>query len=216
VVLDPKSQFQKNTDVSRETMEQLDAYAALLLKWQPRINLISGKTIPDLWTRHFLDSAQLIDLCPPQARTLIDLGSGAGFPGLVLAILSRMTVHLIESDTRKSAFLREAARVAGVSDRVTVHAARAESVDLPPADIISARALASLTDLLPLAHRFWGEGTIALFPKGKRYKEELTAANYAWYITYDAVRSRSDDESVLLRLTDMRPKKPDHAPGESP
>ncbi|MDF1748151.1 MAG: 16S rRNA (guanine(527)-N(7))-methyltransferase RsmG [Alphaproteobacteria bacterium] len=214
--IDPKIQFQKNTDVSRETMEQLEAYAALLLKWQPKINLISKNTIPELWTRHFLDSAQLIDLCPSTAKTLIDLGSGAGFPGLVLAIMSEMTVHLIESDTRKSAFLREAARIAGVSDRVTVHATRAEAVDLPPADIISARALASLSDLLPLAHRFWGEGTIALFPKGKRYKEELTAANYAWYITYDAVRSRSDDDSVLLRLTDMRPKPSDHAEGGQP
>jgi 16S rRNA (guanine527-N7)-methyltransferase len=153
-----KNAFQKSTNVSRETLTQLEAYAELLLKWQPKINLISGKTIPELWTRHFLDSAQLIELCPPGATTLIDLGSGAGFPGLVLAIMSTMTVHLIESDTRKSAFLREAARIAGVSDRVTVHPARAEAVDLPPAAIISARALASLSDLLPLAHRFWGGG----------------------------------------------------------
>ena len=187
-------------------MARLEAYAGLLIKWQSRINLIGPRTIPDLWTRHFWDSAQLVDHIPKDARTLIDLGSGAGFPGLVLAILSELETHLIESDTRKAAFLREAARIAGVSDRVVVHASRAESVDLPVADVISARALAPLIDLLPLVEPFWGSATLGLFPKGKRYKEELTDSNYVWYINYDAIPSRSDADSVLLKITGLARK----------
>ncbi len=200
---DPVSDFQKNTNVSRETMARLEAYADLLLKWQVRINLIGPRTIPDLWTRHFWDSAQLADHIPEDANVLVDLGSGAGFPGLVLAILTGLETHLIESDTRKAAFLREAARITGISNRVTVHAKRAETVVLHVADIITARALAPMIDLLPLIQPFWGSRTLGLFLKGKRYKEELTALNYVWYINYDAIPSRSDADSVLLKITDL-------------
>lgn len=197
------SEFRKSTGVSRETLAALEAYATLLLKWQPRINLIGPKTVDDLWHRHFFDSAQLLPMVPEGSSRVVDLGSGAGFPGLVLCILTGAETHLIESDGRKAAFLREAARVSGVSDRVTVHAKRAESVDLPPADIVSARALAGLEDLLPLAIRFWRPGTVGLFPKGKRYQEELTAIKYGWYINFDALPSQVDAESVILRVTDL-------------
>ena len=196
--------FQNSTGVSRETMERLEAYAALLQKWQPRINLVGPKTLPGLWRRHFLDSAQLAEHIPDSARTLIDLGSGAGFPGLVLCILTRLETHLVESDARKSAFLREAAREAGVSDRLTVHTKRAESLDLPPADVISARALAPLDVLFPWVERFWKSDTLGLFPKGIRYKEELTSVNYGWYINYSTVPSRVDPDSVLLLVRDLK------------
>lgn len=203
--------FQNSTGVSRETLDALVTYAALLEKWQKRINLVGPRTVADLWSRHFLDSAQLVSLIPPGAKRLVDLGSGAGFPGLVLCILTGLETHLIESDTRKCAFLREAGRAAGVSSRLTVHARRAESIELPPADVISARALAPLPDLLALAAPFWGAETQGLFLKGKRYEEELTAAKYGWYINYSTIPSRVDPESVILSITGLR-----QAPGADP
>lgn len=198
------SDFQNSTGVSRETMDALTLYAGLLEKWQKRINLVGPKTVADLWSRHFLDSAQLASLIPPGSTRLVDLGSGAGFPGLVLCILTGLETHLIESDTRKCAFLREAGRAAGVSAHLTVHAKRAETVDLPPADIITARALAPLPDLLSLAFPFWGKSTLGLFLKGKRHQEELTAAKYGWYINYSTIPSRVDPDSVILSVTGLK------------
>ena len=118
-------------DVSRETLAKFDAYAELLEKWQKRINLVSGKTLPELWTRHFLDSAQLYKSLPSGCNTLVDMGSGAGLPGLVMAIMGVPDVHMIESDSRKVAFLREAARGAGA--KVTLHNERIEDVAPFPA-----------------------------------------------------------------------------------
>lgn len=198
------SDFQNSTGVSRETLDALTRYADLLAKWQKRINLVGPRTVGDLWSRHFMDSAQLVPLIPVGATRLIDLGSGAGFPGLVICILTGLETHLIESDTRKCAFLREAGRAAGVSDRLIVHAKRAESLDLPSADVVTARALAPLPDLLALAAPFWGESTLGLFLKGKRYEEELTAAKYGWYINYSTIPSRVDPDSVILSLTGLR------------
>lgn len=198
--------FRNSTHVSRETLERLESYAALLRKWQPKINLVGPKTLPDLWARHFLDSAQLLPLIPDGAKTHMDLGSGAGFPGLVIAILTELETHLVESDGRKAAFLREAARVTGVSDRVTIHAKRAESLDLPPVDLVTARALAPLPDLLSLSEPFWKPETLGLFLKGKRYEEELTGSKYGWYINFDAVPSQVDAESVILSISDLRRK----------
>jgi 16S rRNA (guanine527-N7)-methyltransferase len=201
--------FAEITGVSRETIARLEAYAAALHRWQPAINLVGPKTLPDLWSRHMLDSAQLVPLIPHTARRLVDLGSGAGFPGLVLAVMTALEVHLIESDTRKATFLREAARAVGVADRVTIHAKRAEAAVLPgdgTADVITARALAPLETLLPLAARFWVPGTLGLFPKGKRYEQELTAAKYAWYINSRTVPSQTDPEAVILILDRLDPR----------
>ena len=195
-----QAQFEKSTSVSRETLVALEAYAALLQKWQPRINLVGPKTLPDLWVRHFLDSAQLLPLLPQGSKRLVDIGTGGGFPGLVLAIMTDLDVHLIESDQRKCAFLREAARVTGVSDRVTVHTKRAEAVRMEAVDVVSSRALASLEDLLTLSEGLWNPSTIGLFLKGKRHKEELTSAKYAWYINCDASPSITDPEAVVLRI----------------
>src|SRR5260221_2069883 len=137
--------FEAATGVSRETCERLERYVATLLRWQPTINLVSRGTLDDLWRRHLLDSAQLLPHMP-DCGPIVDLGSGAGFPGLVLAILGAPDVHLVESDSRKAAFLREAARAAGAA--VTVHNAPIETVSVPAA-AITARALAPLTPLLP-------------------------------------------------------------------
>src|SRR5437660_9171448 len=137
VTLSP-AEFAAATGVSRETLPRLDAYAELLRRWSPRINLVAASTLDDLWRRHFLDSAQLLPLIPAAARNLVDLGSGAGFPGLVLAILGVPGVELVEADARKCAFLREAARTAGAT--VRIHQARIDSLPARAFDVITARA----------------------------------------------------------------------------
>src|SRR4029077_7870540 len=162
------------TGVSRETLERLEAYAELLRRWSGRINLVSRNTLGDLWRRHFLDSAQLEPLLPEKARSLVDLGSGAGFPGLVLAIVGVPGVELIESDARKAVFLREAARIANAS--VKIVDSRIEMAKPHPVDVVTARACAPLDKLLPLTQRFTGPKTVCLFLKGEHAEEELTAA----------------------------------------
>src|SRR5262245_6810510 len=160
------AEFAADTGVSRETLERLSAYAALLLKWQARINLISAATAGDLWRRHMLDSAQLLPLLPPGTTSLVDLGSGAGFPGLVLSVLGIRDVHLIESDQRKCVFLAEAARAAGAAP--IIHNQRIENAEEITAGIVTARACAPLDQLLTYAQKFlWHEGK-ALFLKGDR------------------------------------------------
>lgn len=193
--------FQSLFGVPRETLDRLAAYEALLRKWNPTINLVSRTTLADAWARHFADSAQLFALVPPGTHTLVDLGSGAGFPGLVLAILGVPEVHLVESDQRKGAFLREVARATGAP--VTVHTARIEAAKVPPADVVSARALADLSDLLPMAVRILKPGGICLFPKGKTAADELTRAGDSWTMRVERFPSRTDPAATLLRLSDI-------------
>ena len=190
--------FAALTRVSRETLERLEAYAALLLDWSSRINLVGHSTLPDLWRRHFLDSAQLLPMIPCGARSLIDLGSGAGFPGLVLAILGAPGVELIEADRRKAIFLREAARITNAG--VTLRACRIESVAPRVVDVVTARGCAPLDRLLPLAARFIGPKTTCLFPKGAQAERELTAASKAWTMTVSRHPSRSDPGGTVLSL----------------
>ncbi|CAO3415277.1 16S rRNA (guanine(527)-N(7))-methyltransferase (EC 2.1.1.170) [Azospirillum doebereinerae] len=194
--------FQDATGVSRETLERLSAYERLLRKWQPKINLVGPSTLPDLWRRHFLDSAQLYPLLPDAAQVLVDLGSGAGFPGLVLAILGVPEVHLIESDSRKAVFLREAARAAGVT--VTVHNKRIETVNGIEADVVTARALAPLADLFGWSFPFLGSRGTALFLKGQALDDELTAAAASgWTMRIERFDSRSDPTGTILRVSDL-------------
>ena len=187
--------------VSRETRERLNTYADLLRKWQRSINLVGPRTLDDLWNRHFTDSAQLLPLIPPNARVLVDFGSGAGFPGLVLAILGVSEVHLIESDQRKSTFLREVARATGTP--ITVHAKRIEQVAPFPADVVSARALAPLSDLLAFAAPFIGPGSLCLFPKGQTAEDELTAASKIWNMNVDRIQSVTDPSATILRVSQV-------------
>lgn len=195
-------EFQAASRVSRETMERLSIYADLLCKWQKSINLVSSSTLEDLWRRHFLDSAQLWTLLPQGAKTLVDMGSGAGFPGMVLAIMGVDTVHLIESDQRKCAFLREVARETGIS--VTVHATRIETATVCPVDVVTSRALASLDKLLDLSSRFRTEHTICLFPKGQTADIELTGAQQTWTLRTETFPSLTDANATILRLSEVR------------
>ena len=170
----------------------------MLVRWSARINLVGNTTLGDLWRRHFLDSAQLLPYVPAGAQSLVDLGSGAGFPGLVLAISGVPGVELIEADSRKCAFLREAARIAGAS--VTIRNARIEAVPPHVADVVTARGVAPLDRLLVLAQRFIGPDTVCLFPKGERAAQELTAARQAWTMDATCHDSRSDSRGVILCL----------------
>lgn len=190
--------FAAATNVSRETLRRLEAYAALLLTWQARINLIGPATLGELWRRHFLDSAQLFPLIPPGTQSLVDLGSGAGFPGLVLAILGVPGVELIEGDSRKAAFLREAARMTAA--QVVIRDCRIEAVPPHVADVLTARACAPLDRLLALGERFIGPQTTCLFLKGERVEEELTAAGKAWTMTVSRHASRADPAGTILML----------------
>lgn len=200
--------FQKATGCSDQALERLTIYAALVAKWQKAINLVAPNTLPQLWERHFLDSAQLLPLAPKGTTRWLDLGSGGGFPGLVIAALGIETVHLVESDQRKATFLREAARAMGLSG-VTVHMKRIEAVE-PAAlhaamggapQVISARALASLKDLIPLAHRLAGPDTVYLFPKGRQAGDELTEARRYWTIqALDLLPSQTEAQARIVRM----------------
>jgi 16S rRNA (guanine527-N7)-methyltransferase len=191
------------TGVSRETAARLEIYAGQLARWQKAINLVGPRTLPDLWQRHMLDSAQLMRHLPEPAAPLVDLGSGAGFPGLVLAILGVPEVHLVESDARKAAFLAETARLTAAP--VKVHASRIEAVASFPAAVVTARALAPLGALLGLAARFFGPATVGLFLKGRDWRRELTTAEEAWTMDARCLPSVTDPDSVVMRVASLRP-----------
>ncbi len=191
---------------SPEAEAKLRQFQALVEKWTPKINLVSRSAVPQLWDRHILDSARLCALDLPSARRWVDLGSGGGFPGLVVAILladrqAGTDVILVESDARKAAFLREAARLLGLA--VTVHVQRAE--DLPPqgAEVVSARALASLEVLCGLAHRHLAPGGVCLFPKGEKADEEIAAARKSWRFDLEALPNPDHKGSALLVLRNL-------------
>ncbi|HUC10793.1 MAG TPA: 16S rRNA (guanine(527)-N(7))-methyltransferase RsmG [Stellaceae bacterium] len=187
--------------VSRETLLRLEAYADLLTRWSARINLVGRDTLADLWRRHMLDSAQLQPLVPDHAQGLIDLGSGAGFPGMVLAILGVPGVELVEADARKAAFLREAARITEAN--ATIRPCRIAAVAPHIVDVVTARALAPLDRLLDEARPFLGRSTICLFPKGERAAEELTLARKRWTMTVSMHGSIADPRGVVLRLHEI-------------
>jgi 16S rRNA (guanine527-N7)-methyltransferase len=199
--------FAELNPVSRETLSRLEAYAALLIQWSTRINLVGRDTLPDLWRRHILDSAQLRPLIPDSSRSLIDLGSGAGFPGLVLAILDVPGVELVEADTRRCAFLREAARI--TEAKVTLRPCRIQAVPPHPVDVVTARACAPLDRLLDLAEPFLAPKTLCLFPKGERFEEELTLAREDWTMSASVEQSLSDRRGVILRLQQVA-REPRH------
>ena len=193
-------------NVSRETQEKLGLLERELRRWQAIKNLVGPATLEHIWDRHIVDSLQLLDLAP-NARTWVDLGSGAGFPGLVLAIAGQargLQMHLVESNSRKCSFLRHVARLTGAS--VTVHATRLETV-IPSfvgkADVVSARALASLTQLLEWTEPMLKAGTIGLFPKGRDAESELTEARKRWTFEADILPSCTDSEARILRITSI-------------
>ena len=183
---------------------RMSAYAEILLKWQRRINLVSKGTLPDLWRRHFADSAQLFALIPPGTEHIVDFGSGAGFPGLVLAAMGPWRVSLIESDSRKCAFLSEASRVMGLN--VTIHNARIDAVPALNADVATARALAGLPDLLAFTVQHLRPSGIALFLKGQMAEEELTLSLKQWNMVATRTPSHTDPSGVILQLGSISPR----------
>lgn len=190
-------------DVSRETFDKLIAFQALVEKWNPAINLISKNTLVELWHRHILDSAQLIRFCPAQTTTWSDLGSGGGFPGLVVAILAEerfpdLRVTLVESDRRKAVFLSHAVRQLGL--RVSVEDSRIEGLQALNSEVVSARALASLSDLLPLVLRHIHPEGIAIFPKGMNATQEVREARTRWSFDFEEHDSFTSSESKILVL----------------
>lgn len=207
------SDFAAAARVSRETLERLEKYDALLLERNARMNLVARSTIADRWRRHYLDSAQLFALIPPAAKSLVDLGSGAGFPGLILAAMGRergLKVLLVESVKKKAAFLRDAAAAMGL-DNVEVYADRIESLKLKPPDIVTARALAALPALLAYAHEITGKNTICLFLKGQDVGVELTEAARYWHMAVERRPSATANESSVLVIRNLT-KKASRAP----
>ena len=198
--------FARATDVSRETLARLKLYASMLQDWNERHNLVSEGSLADLWRRHFLDSAQLAILIPQAATSLVDLGSGAGFPGLVLGEMLRdrhgFRVALYESTGKKADFLRAVAERLSLPN-VVVRQARLEEATPEAFDVITARACAPLKRLLPYAQRFWGLGTIALLLKGQNVEGELTEAHKSWRMKLERHPSRSDASGVILEIREL-------------
>ncbi|NVK16493.1 MAG: 16S rRNA (guanine(527)-N(7))-methyltransferase RsmG [Rhodobacteraceae bacterium] len=189
-------------NVSRETMQRLDVFEKVIHKWNPKINLVSRSSIDQLWDRHIADSIQVFR-CVSTPNRWLDIGSGGGFPGLVVAILAadevpEMKVTLIESDQRKSAFLRTAARECGVS--LSVISGRIEQVEPQNANVLSARALASLDDLLEYADRHLAADGIAVFPKGQNWKKEVDNTRQRWRFEMEAAKSLTEPEAVVLKI----------------
>ncbi len=197
--------FARVFSVSHETVEKLELYSRLLNKWQKVVNLVAPATIPQLWQRHFADSAQLVTLLP-RAKIWVDLGSGGGFPALVIAIMlanqEECCVHLIESNARKCAFLSEVARQTGAPARV--HNARiaeaAASGAVPAAGVVTARALAPLDALLELALPFFGNASAALFLKGREAGVEIAEARKRWVFDLKIHPSISDAQGQILEI----------------
>jgi len=195
--------------ISRETAERLAIYQALLLKWQAKINLISPETVSTAQSRHFDDSAQLVPLIPSPVKTIYDLGSGAGFPGLVIALIRPdLAVTLIESDSKKCAFLHTVSRETGVHVQIVQERIEVAAQKLPPPDLVSARALASLSALLTLA-KPWilaNPALCGLFPKGARYRDEIKEAQQYWNFSHDEYASITEAEARILRLSHIQTK----------
>lgn len=188
--------------VSRETEIKLRRYAALVFEWGQKFNLVAPSTLPQLGVRHILDSAQLYPLLPPDIKILADMGSGAGFPGVVLSILGVPEVHLIESIGKKAGFLRHVAQELGLN--ITVHQARVESLRDLKVDVVTARALTALPLLLSYAKPLLRPDGFCLFLKGQNVDAELTAAQKYW--TFDCTKSPSvtDDSGAILQISNLR------------
>jgi 16S rRNA (guanine527-N7)-methyltransferase len=181
---------------------KLRQFAALVEKWSPKINLVSKSDLPHIWERHVQDSLRLLPYIPANTPRAIDLGSGAGFPGMVLCIATGIPFELIESDTRKAAFLKEAARLTGAPAKV--HNTRIEVAPVEPALLITARALAALDKLLGLAAPHLAPGGVCLFPKGRGWQAELTAASPLWHMNVERISPSEWGESCILKVSHIR------------
>lgn len=197
--------------VSRETYRQLEILVETLERWQKAINLVGRTTMDSVWKRHIQDSAQIVPLIPREAKTLADLGSGGGFPGLVIAAMRPdLQLTLIESDARKAAFLGEAARKMGLQDLPKIVIQRIETAPPSDADVVTARALAPLALLLEWAQRHRSDTAICLFHKGKGWQAEVDEAKKEWDFSPEPIASVTDRDAVILRIApDLRHRQPE-------
>lgn len=190
-------------NVSRETFDKLDAYYRALTEWQQKFNLVSNSSLSDAWQRHFADSAQLFVQIPASAQSLLDMGSGAGFPGMVLAIMSAaqkpdLKVTLAESIGKKVQFLQYV-KALTIVDAEIFHG-RVESIAARKFDVITARAMTALTNLLAYAHPLLKKNGCCLFLKGEHFAEELTEAEQKWRFDYETIPSQTSAQSVILKI----------------
>ncbi len=196
-------------NVSRETFEKLKLYHQSLVEWQSRLNLVANSTLENAWERHFEDSAQIFELIPQGAKTLVDIGSGAGFPAMVLAIMANeklpaLKLTLVESINKKTLYLNHVKEI--TSADVNILNRRIENLKEKKFDVITARAVIALDGLLAYAYPLFRKNTICLFPKGKNFQQELYEAKKNWYFSYDVIPSKTSDESVILVIKTLAKK----------
>lgn len=204
--------FMEKYNVSRETFQRLKDYELSLNEWQKKFNLVSNASLADAWNRHFLDSVQLFKFIPEWAETLIDFGSGAGFPGMVLAVMAKektpyLKVSLVESIAKKTLYLKAVSELTETD--VEIINDRIENIKNRKADVVTSRAMASLNDLFSYVIGFCKNDTVCIFPKGKRYMEEITEAEKHWRFKYEIKPSEQSDEGKILIITDLARKKGD-------
>ncbi len=195
-------------NVSRETSEKLHFFAAEVLRWNPTVNLISKASMPQIWQRHIWDSAQIMQIAPQPNGLWIDIGSGGGFPAVVLAILGVKPMTLVESDQRKSAFLREMARQMDLPFAVVSQ--RVEAMPPQQAAVLSARALTALTGLLEHANRHLTADGAAIFPKGRTAQQEIEQARVDWHFDVESLPSKTDQDAAILVVKNIKPRQEKH------
>ena len=191
-------------DVSRETLGKFEIFVDQLIKWQKSINLVSNDSLNDVWGRHIDDSLQLLEFIKDKNSTLVDLGSGAGFPGLVLAIAGCTNVHLIESDLKKCTFLRNVSRE--TFTQVSVNSQRIEKVNSIKASVITSRGLAKITKILDDSYNLWDSSTIFLLLKGKTGIEEVAEAELKYSMKVESFPSKTSSDGMILKITGVYPK----------
>jgi 16S rRNA (guanine527-N7)-methyltransferase len=193
-----EEEAQAALDVSRETLERLQAFVQLLREENTRQNLVSRASLTEIWTRHILDSAQLVRFAPPGAQSWLDLGAGAGFPGLVAALLHPARVTMVEARRLRADFLMRAAELLGILGKVEIACGKVEATEARPFDVISARAFAPLEKLLSLGARFSTAETLWVLPKGRNAKTELEAARRSWQGDFRLESSLTDPDAGII------------------
>ena len=201
--------IEEKYNVSRETLALLEAYEASLNEWQQKMNLVSKNSLPEAWKRHFLDSMQLFSLLPKEGRIVYDFGSGAGFPGMVLAVMAKsetpyLKFKLVESIKKKTLYLKAVKELTGANVEVINN--RIENIHPEIADVITSRAMCALPDLLQYARPFCGKKTKLIFLKGRSYKQELTAAQNEWKFNLEILPNQECEDGVILVITDLHHK----------
>lgn len=197
-------------NVSRETYDKLKLCQQALCEWQNKFNLVSKNSLEDAWNRHFLDSAQLFPLLPPSAKNLVDLGSGAGFPGMVLAIMAAektpyLKLTLVESITKKTLYLNHLKQICGCNN-VEIINDRIEKLSGKSFDVVTARAVTALTDLLAYACPLLKKDGVCIFPKGRSFEEEIKQAEKKWNFEYQTVPSTTGEDGVILIVKKLKHK----------